>query len=175
MRTRALAVVTAAITAGALTLGLLTGPAGASVPTKKAAVCAGKTKKKAIKAIEASYLQLLDGANGLPLEEKFAVVEGAEDPAFNAVLNDIATKNAGLLATTTAQVNSVTCSGKKTADVAFDLVLAGTPAPGLAGPGSAVLDRKVWKVTGLTVCNLFALSDPTLVETGPCADIVLGA
>jgi hypothetical protein len=175
MRTRALALATAAICTAALTLGTLAASAGASVGAAKAPVCKGKTKKKAIKAIEASYTTLLDGTNGLPLEEKFAVVEGSEDPAFNAVLSDIATKNAGLLATTTAQVNSVTCSGKKTADVAFDLVLAGTPAPGLAGPGSAVLDQKIWKVTGLTVCNLFALSDPTLVETGPCADIVLGA
>ena len=55
----------------------------------------------------------------------------------------------------------------------FTLVLGGTRAEGLAPPGAAVLEGKVWKVTGLTLCNLQALGDPTVLESGPCSEIVL--
>ena len=45
---------------------------------------------------------------------------------------------------------------------------------GLAPPGAAVLEgKKNWKVTGLTLCNTQALGDPSVLETGPCSDIVL--
>jgi hypothetical protein len=58
--------------------------------------------------------------------------------------------------------------------VVWDLVLSGTPAVGLAPPGVAVLDGKTWKVGQTTVCDLFALADPTLTQSGPCADIAAG-
>jgi hypothetical protein len=146
-------------------------PAGGS----KARPCAGKSKKAATKAIEASYDMVLDGTvPDRTLDERFEFIEGSEDVAFRTLLDDIAAKNAGMLATTTVQVNKVTCTGKKRADVAFDLVLNGTPSPGLAPPGAAVLDDGTWKMTSQTVCDLFALADPTLLESGPCVDIALG-
>jgi hypothetical protein len=30
----------------------------------------------------------------------------------------------------------------------------------------------VWKVSALTLCNLFALANPALTTSGPCADII---
>jgi len=153
--------------------------AAASAPSTaglaaKAPACAGKTKKAATKAIEKSYDMVLNGTVERTLDQKFAFVEGSDKPEFRALLDDIAAKNAGLLATTSVKVNSVTCTGKKSADVAFDLVLNGSPSPGLAPPGAAVLDGKTWKMSSLTVCDLFSLSDPALVDSGPCADLQAG-
>ncbi len=160
-----------------IALVLLAGPfafgAAASAPAAKKPLCAGKTEAKAIAAIEETWSQILNGTNGNTLEERFAFIEGSEEPEFNAELNRIGTANAGLLETADVQVNEVTCSGKKTADVLYDLVISGTPSPGLAGPGTAILDGKTWKMTSLTVCNLFALADPLLLEEGPCVDIAL--
>jgi hypothetical protein len=156
---------------GATAAAAAPAPAGGS----KARPCAGKSKKAAAKSIEASYDMVLDGTVAdRTLDERFEFIEGSEDAAFHALLGDIAAKNAGMLATTTVQVNKVTCTGKKRADVAFDLVLNGTPSPGLAPPGSAVLEGGTWKMTSQTVCDLFALADPTLLESGPCVDIALG-
>ncbi len=175
MRTRPLALAAAVLAAGALALAFTNGAAAASVGAKaKAPVCAGKTKKKAVKAIKKAYDKVLNGSLTLTLDEKFKFVEGSEDPAFIAVLNNTATKNAAMLKTTSEKVNKVTCTAKKTADVQWDLVLSGQPAPGLAPPGSAVLDGRVWKVSQSTVCDLFALADPTLVQSGPCADVAAG-
>ena len=165
-------IVSLVITAAAVLAPAAT--AGASAHAAKAPACAGKTKKAATTAIEKGYDMVLNGTVQRSLDEKFAFVEGSEEPEFRALLDDIAAKNAGLLATTSVQINSVTCTGKKTADVAFDLVLNGSPSPGLAPPGSAVLDGKTWKMAGLTVCDLFSLSDPTLVDSGPCADLQAG-
>ncbi len=61
---------------------------------------------------------------------------------------------------------------KKAADVTWDLVLSGNVSPGLAPAGTAILDGKVWKMSQLTVCNLFTLADPTLADSGPCADVL---
>jgi len=172
-RPRALAALVPAF-AVCLVLGTSSLAAEAAVPAAKAPVCAGKTKGKAIKAIKAAFDKVLNGSSGLTLDQKFAYVQGSEDPAFNAVLVDIANKNQAMLVTTSVKVNKVTCSGKKSADVDFDLVLAGQVAAGLAPAGNAVLDGKTWKMGSLTVCNLFALADPTLIESGPCATIVSG-
>jgi hypothetical protein len=143
----------------------------ASVSTAKAPFCKGKTKKAAIKQIKEVWSQVLDFEEGKTVEQRFEVVENSDDPEFNAVLLDIAAKNAGLLPTVTVDVNKVTCKGKKEAEVLYDLVISGAPSPGLAGPGTAVLIKKQWYFSDNTVCDLFALADPTLVETGPCADI----
>jgi hypothetical protein len=156
-----------------LALGATATAAGASVGAAKAPFCKGKTKKKAIKAIKATWSQVLDYEATKTLEERFEVVENSEDPAFNQVLMDIAAKNASFLPTITVQVNKVACAGKKEATVTYDLVVNDVPSPGLAGPGTAVLDGKQWKFSDNTVCDLFALADPTLVESGPCLDISL--
>jgi hypothetical protein len=72
-------------------------------------------------------------------------------------------------------VNKVTCTGKKTADVAYDLVLGGEPAPGLAPLGSAILEKgsKQWKVTAEAFCNLTALGTPAVLESGPCSELLI--
>jgi len=146
---------------------------GAAVATAKAPVCKGKTKKKAIKDIKAVWSQVLDYDAAKTLDQRFAVIENADDPEFAATLNDIATKNANFLPTITVKVNKVTCKGKKDAEVLYDLVISGQPSPGIAGPGEAVLVGKQWFFSAKTVCDLFSLADPSLVESGPCADIAL--
>ena len=156
-----------------LALGATATAVSASVSAAKAPVCKGKTKKKAIKAIKATWSQVLDYDAAKTLDERFSVVENSDDPEFNATLMEIAAKNAGLLPTVTVQINKVTCKGKKEAEVLFDLVISGTPSPGLAGPGIAVLEGKQWLFSDNTVCDLFALADPSLVEREPCASMAL--
>jgi len=147
--------------------------ASGAVSSAKAPVCKGKTKKKAIKAIKATWSEVLDYDAEKTMEERFAPIENSDDPEFSAVLIDIFNKNAGLLPTVTVQVNKVTCKGKKAAEVLYDLVISGAPSPGLAGPGTAVLIGKKWFFSDNTVCDLFALADPSLVEREPCASIAL--
>ena len=156
-----------------LTLGVAATAVSASVGAAKAPVCKGKTKKKALAAVEETWKQVLDGTLGLTLDEKFEGIENSDDPEFRAVLDSIAAKNAGLLNTVVPDIKSVTCQGKKEAEVLYDLVISGVPSPGIAGPGTAVLIGKEWKMSQLTVCDLFALADPLLVESGPCADAAL--
>jgi len=67
------------------------------------------------------------------------------------------------------RVDAVKGTAKTTATVAYTLVLAGKPTPGLARPGNAVLDAGAWKATKSTICDLFALSSPALTQSGPCA------
>jgi hypothetical protein len=66
----------------------------------------------------------------------------------------------------------VKCAGKKAADVTFTLVISGSPLEGLAPPGTAVLIGKTWKVGADTLCNTQALGDPSVLEAGPCYDII---
>jgi hypothetical protein len=174
MRTRALVVVVAVVATAVLTLGAAGPSAASGAPKKKAPVCAGKTKKTAVKDIKKAYDTLFNGSLPLTLDQKFAAVEGADDPEFLAVLKTVAEAQAAMLTVVNAKVNKVTCAGKKTADVTWDLILSGQVAAGLAPPGSAVLEGKQWVVAQTTVCDLFALADPTLVQSGPCADIAAG-
>jgi hypothetical protein len=71
------------------------------------------------------------------------------------------------------KVNKVKCTGKKSADVDFDLVLNGEVTPDLAPPGDAVIDSGVWKISGVTLCNAQALGSPEVLEAGPCSEILL--
>jgi hypothetical protein len=170
-RPRPLAV--ALVVVSSLALGATATTAGASVARAKAPVCKGKTKKKAIKAIKAVWSQVLDYDAAKTADTRFEGIENAEDPEFRAVLDAILAKNVSFLPTITTQINDVNCQGKKEAEVLYDLVISDVPSPGLAGPGTAVLVGKQWKFSDNTVCDLFSLADPSLVESGPCADIAL--
>ncbi len=151
--------------------------AGASVSSAKKPVCTGKTKKAAVKNIETAYDYFLNGGAGYTADQKAEYIQYLSGKKLNQDLltkfQESAAANAEASATTTVQVNKVTCKGKKGAVVDFDLVLGGEASPGLAPPGGAVLEGKTWKVTGLTLCNLQALGDPSVLETEPCATIVL--
>jgi hypothetical protein len=153
-----------------LALGMTATVAGAA----KKPVCKGKTEKAAIAAITDTWSQVLDYDPAKTAEERFAAIEGSEDPEFRAVLEDILAKNASFLPTIQIEINEISCTGKKEAEVLYDLVISDVPSPGLAGPGTAVLVGSEWRFSQQTVCDLFALADPTLVESGPCADIALG-
>ena len=163
----------AAALVGVLSLSTGITAASASVASAKAPLCKGKTKKKAVKDIKATWSQVLDYTPEKTLDDRFAAIENADDPTFRATLDGIAQKNANFLPTITVKVNEVNCKGKKEAEVLYDLVISGQPSPGIAGPGTAVLIGKQWFFSDNTVCDLFALADPTLVESGPCADIAL--
>jgi hypothetical protein len=149
----------------------------AGAAAAKAPLCAGKTKKQAVKDIEKAYQYFLDAKTAPTAADKEPYIQymsGKEvSQALLAQFRASNEKNASAAATTSVQVNSVKCTGKKKADVEFDLVLGGEPAVGLAPPGDAVLEGKTWKVTGLTLCNLQALGDPTILEAGPCSEITL--
>jgi hypothetical protein len=177
MRKRAAVLLTAAIAAASLAVST-SAVAGASVSSKGAAVCAGKTKKAAIKDIKATFDSWLNGAKGLTDDQKLVYIEYGSgkklDPAFVALFKASSSRNAAAAATTAVRVDSVTCAGKNGAIVNFTLVVSGKPLEGLAPPGAAVLEGKTWKVTGLTSCNTTAL-DPAagaVFDSGPCATII---
>ena len=125
---------------------------------------------KAIKAITKTWDVFLNGGAGRTLDERAKVVQGSEDPALFKLFTDTFAANAEVAATTSAKVNSVKCTGKKTADVDYDLVRQPvSPQSGLAPPATAVLEGKIWKVSKTTVCDLVALANPAVLESGPCA------
>jgi hypothetical protein len=177
MRRRALALVIAVAATGALALGPAT--AANAGGKKKPPACAGKTKKKAIKNITTAYDHFLNGAKYPNAEDKAPYVQllsGKDlNEEFLAAFEASSAANAAAAATTSVEVDKVTCTGKKTADVNFTLVLGGERAEGLAPPGGAIIADGIWKVTGVTVCNLQALGDPAILETEPCATVVAEA
>ena len=180
MRRRAVTLLIAALAAGSLAVGTAV-DAGASVGAAKAPVCKGKTKKKAIKAIKLAYDHWLNGAKYPDAEtDKAPYLQYLSDPHKSQSFLDAfiasAEANAGDASNTSVVVHSVKCTGKKTAEVAYDLVLGGSEAPGIApNPGLAVLEGKIWKVEGTTQCNLTALGDASVAEPPhPCADILAG-
>jgi hypothetical protein len=147
----------------AMAMAAPTSVAGAS--TKKP-VCADKTKAKAIKAVKATWATLFDTTK--TVEQRLAVVENAGDPDFKVVIDSIVTNFGSFLASATAKVHSVKCTGKKHANVAYDLVLSGTVSPGIAPPGTAVLVDGKWAMSRRTLCDLFGKADPALLDSGPC-------
>lgn len=164
MRRRVLVPLLAVFAASGLAVGVTATAAGAA----KTPVCAGKTKKKAIAEIKKTYDTFLNGASGKTLEERAEIVEGADDPVLFQLFLDTFAANAELAASTSVKVNSVTCTGKKAADVDFDLVIAGVVSPDIAPPGNALIVDKVWKVSKGTVCDLVSLANPAVLESGPC-------
>ncbi len=153
-----------------LTIGL--SPTAMAATTGKLApvpLCVGATKQQAVKAIKRSWNTFFDGSSAVTPDQRFAVVDGGADPAFRATLDDLTTANAAVLKATRARVRGVACAGTRGASVRYVLVINGTPAPGLVPTGSAVLVGRRWKVTASTVCDLFAPSNPDLLQLGPCA------
>lgn len=180
MRRRAGILLIATLTAGALAIGTAA-ESGAAVKKAKAPFCKGKTKKKAIAAIEDAYFHFLDGATSPTFEDKAPYIQymspPEESPALIALYQESSAANEAAASTTSVQVNEVTCAGKNSADVLYDLVLGGEPAPGIAPPGTAILEKgsKTWKVTALAFCDLTALGNASVLESGPCSEILSGS
>jgi hypothetical protein len=170
----------AALAAGALALEATAATAGASVNAKAHHGVVEKKKKKKAKcdqaAIKTAWDYFLDGAKGYTPQQQEAYIQGMEsNAAFKQQFEDSAAKNAASAKTTSVAINSIVCAKNgKSATVNFDLVIAGTPAKGLAPPGTAVLDHGKWKVAAKTICDLQALGDPNVLASGPCADIING-
>lgn len=182
MRRRMIVGVMGVLATSSLVIGTSVSAGGASVSSQgeppKAANCAGKTKKKAIKQITLAYTHFLDGAkypDAVTDKEPFIeFMTGSEvSPAFKAQFEASSAANASQAATTSVQINKVKCTGKKTADVDFDLVINGEPLADLAPPGDAKVVDGGWKVTGKTLCDTQALGSPDILESGPCAEILL--
>ncbi len=173
MRKPAVAVLVAVLTAGSLAAGMAT-EAGASVRAKKASapLCAGKTKKKAIAGATAAYKGLFEGTTVAEKENSVQLLSGKTvNAAFKAQFEASAAKNAAAASTTKVAIDKVTCTGKKTAEVVFTLVIGGKRLEGLFGPGGAILE-KTWKMTGVTLCNVQAGGDPGVIDREPCLSII---
>ncbi len=177
----------AALTASVLVVGV-SGSAGAAVQSAKKPLCKGKTQAKAEAAIEDAFLHFLDGAQFPEVADKAPFIEYMSGPQISPELLAYFTaskeKNAAAAASTSVVVNTIKCKGKdeagtkctsKYACAQYDLVLGGSPAPGIAGPGYAILIGKVWKVTARTFCDLSAGGDATVFETvDACLQASLG-
>jgi hypothetical protein len=179
MRKRAVTLLLVVVTAGLLVTAV--GTAGASVDAKKKAkapLCAGKTKKTAIKNIKAAYNGFISGhpyslADTQASEKYIQFLSGPNtNAALKAQYEASALKLQAQSQGTTLQINSVKCTGKKTADVSFDYVIGGKPLTGVAPPGTAILEGKQWKVTAASLCNIEVGSDPTVIDHDPCQTIV---
>jgi hypothetical protein len=178
MRKRAVTLLLAVVTAGALVTAVGTAGASVSAKAKPAPLCAGKTKKAATKAIKAAFNNFISGhpyslADTQHAEKYVQFLSGSKVNAalkaqFEASALALQSQSSG----TTLQINSVKCTGKKTADVSFDYVIGGKPLTGVAPPGGAILDGKQWKVTATTLCNTEAGSDPTVIDHDPCLTII---
>jgi hypothetical protein len=133
-----------------------------SIPT--VATCNPKTAAKGIAAAFNQFLAAPTAAEKVKFVDQGTKVEAAvgtnnqvtlTSGRSNPPLQDVA-------------VNlEVTCTAKTKATFAFDLQLkqsttgATTPPLGLRQPGEAVLKKRTWYVTALTVCDFAALSpDP---------------
>jgi hypothetical protein len=179
MRRRAIVGFTAVLAASALVVGMSVGVAASKETT--VALCAGKTKPQAIKQIKKAYTQFLDGVKAPTAADKEPYIQYLSGKNVNeelkAQFEASSEANAAAAATTSVDVDKVKCVGKKgkKADVAFTLVIGGSRTEGLAPPGAAVLDGKTWKVSAETLCNTQALGDPSVLESGPCYDIISGA
>jgi hypothetical protein len=177
MRRRAIVGLMAVLAASALVVGMSVSVAGAAGKPKPPPLCAGKTKAAAIKAIKLAYNHFLDGTKYPdPVTDKEPYIDHLSGKNKNAELvsqfEASAAQNAAAAATTSVRVDKVKCAGKKAADVTFTLVISGSPLEGLAPPGTAVLIGKTWKVGADTLCNTQALGDPSVLEAGPCYDII---
>ncbi|MSO79021.1 MAG: hypothetical protein EXQ79_05390 [Acidimicrobiia bacterium] len=167
----------AVLTASVLVVGV-GGSSGAAVQSAKKPLCKGKTQAAAEAAIEDAFLHFLDGAQFPEVADKAPFIEYMSAPSVSPELLAYFTaskeKNASAAANTSVVVNTIQCKGKdsvgvkctaKYACAQYDLVLGGNPAPGIAGPGYAVLVGKVWKVTARTFCDLSAGGDASVFET----------
>jgi len=131
--------------------------------------CARSTRNQAVAAITATWDTLLNGKRALTSDQRFAVVDGSDDPTFRATLDDLVAANTALLEAATVRVGRVTCTAKRSADVDYILHIDGAPGAALARTGTAVLVGRQWKVSKPTVCDLFTPGDPSLSQRGPCA------
>ena len=164
---RLFVVIVASLAASALFVG--TAAAGDNKKPKK--------PKKAKAQIEEAYACFLSAELGYTIEQKLACVAGADDPEFVATATELQTANAAAADLTEAEIGKIKFKSKKSAEVTFDLLIGGDPVlPDQTGGAVFVKDeeqgKKVWKVSGLTLCNLFSLANPAVVTEGPCADII---
>ena len=166
MRIRAVALLTALVTVGTFVVGV-SGAEAKGAP--KAAPCAGSTKAQATKQIKVAYDYFLDGPKMYPNAAKEAYIGGMSDPALVALFEKGQAANAAAATTTNVKVLSVTCTNKTTATVKADLVLSGKDTPGILTPGTAVIEKGVWKVSKQTFCDTVALGDSTVTQSGPCS------
>jgi len=169
MRIRAVTLLTALVTVGMLVVGASSAEAK-SAP--KAAPCGGSTKSQAIKQVKVAYDYFLNGGAKPPrtIAQREAYISGMSDPALAALFEKGFGANAAAAATTNIKVSAVTCTNKTTASVKADLVISGKVTPGIfPNPGSAVIENGVWKAGKQTFCDLTALSDSTVTQSGPCS------
>jgi hypothetical protein len=169
MRIRAVTLLTALVAVGMFVVGA-SGAEAKSAP--KAAACAGSTKSAATKQIKTAYDYFLNGTTkpARTITQRESYIAGMSDPALAALFNKGFGANAAAAATTNIKVNSVTCTSKTAANVKADLIIAGKVTPGIfPNPGGAVVENGVWKATKSTFCDLEALSDSTITQSGPCS------
>ncbi|HEX6310341.1 MAG TPA: hypothetical protein VF152_01800 [Acidimicrobiia bacterium] len=158
------------LVAGLVGSAMLAGPVDAKPP---------KNKKKAENQINEAYACFLDGSLGYTYEQKAECVAGvADDEGLLALMQETGEANAANASMTSYEIEEIEFINKKSADVAFNLVVGGEVLQGIAPPGGAVLvkddgdDKKVWKVSTLTFCNLTALANSTVATEGPCAEVI---
>ena len=164
---RLFVVLAACLAASAIAIG----PAAAGGDKKP------KNPKKAKAQIEEAYACFLSAELGYTIEQKLACVAASDDPEFVATATGLQEANAAAAGMTEAEITKIKFRNKKSAVVTFDLLIGGDPIlPNQSGGALFVkdeeTDKRVWKVSPLTLCNLFSLANPAITTEGPCADII---
>jgi hypothetical protein len=156
---------------------LIAGMAGAALVAGPATAKPPKNKAKAEKQINKAYACVLDGSLGYTFEQKAECVDGvADDPELLALMEETGEANAANASMTSFEIEEIDFINKKSAEVAFNLVVGGEVLEGIAPPGGAVRvkddGKKVWMVSTLTFCNLTALANSAVASEGPCAEVI---
>ena len=151
----------------ALAVVLIGVVAGAPSAPATAASRAGSCPAGARGQITAAYNAVFDRGALTPAPDRAARLADSSDPGLRSILDTWLLDTRG--GNTTATINHIRCTRANRAAVDFDLILAGTPLPGVLPLGQAVRQQGVWKVAKSTFCARVILENPSLATTGACS------
>jgi hypothetical protein len=136
-----------------------------ATPTTEQSTTTSIDEQAAIEEITTNVETLFNPA--LPISERVAYLEDGEE--LRPVVEQTYQILGEQASQASAQVDNVTLNDDGTANVEFQVLLAGTPV--VPTTGTAVLVDGKWLVSKATVCDLISLAGTTPEE---CADISSG-
>jgi len=137
------------------------GDAGTTT-TKQETTTSSINEQEAIQQITANVEALFNPA--LPIQDRVQYLQDGEE--LRPVVEQTYQILGEQASTASAQVDKVTLNDDGTANIEFQVLLAGTPV--LPTTGTAVLEDGKWLVSKATVCDLITLAGTTPDE---CADV----
>ena len=138
---------------------------GDATPTTEQSTTTSIDEQAAIEEITTNVETLFNPA--LPISDRVAYLEDGEE--LRPVVEQTYQILGEQASQASAQVDNVTLNDDGTANIEFQVLLAGTPV--VPTTGTAVLVDGKWLVSKATVCDLISLAGTTPEE---CADVTSG-